>query len=299
MPRIRTLIELPDGQIAGVDPRRLHEIPYNLLTNPPNNFVAIAANSSSTFTALTISGEGPLEVASLAHEKTGGCLVFMQIQDGQTQKGLMNGNVHIDTIFGSGSQPYYLPESLYIDELRSMVINFTDISGAGNQVAVNLNSGRYLSLQVDQHMERIRARLDSKQYLTNPFFYTFDQADAGGNGGVIIPAGGTIQRTITVGQADHFKLFKISGVQTSIDYDINIVDTARGESIIDAPNNTSRLIAANLCVGTANFPYYLINPRFVNLGQQLLVTLRDRSGAPNTVHLTLGGQSVADKMWGS
>ena len=115
MPRIETLIQDPSGRILGVDPRVISRIPYALLTNQPNNFVAIPANSSSPFTSITVSGEGPCEIASFAHEKTGACRVSMQIQDGSTQRGLMNRAVHIDTIFGNGQQPYWLPETLYID----------------------------------------------------------------------------------------------------------------------------------------------------------------------------------------
>ena len=293
--RIKTLIETPDGSIAAVDPRRLAEIPFSLLTNPPNNSVAIPASSASIQRAMTVSGEGPCEVANFAHEQTGAALVNMQIQDGETVRGLMNGGIHIDTIFGSGQQPYWLPETLYLDELRSLIMTFTDISGAGNAVRPNFSAGRYLSLQIDPYMEKIRKRLEQRQYMAVPYFYTWDQGLV--NGGVTVGALATAQFTITVGQSEHFQIHTLTGVQTSINYDINIVDTSRGESIIDAPNNTSRAVSAGLVVGTANFPFRFHTPRLIQIGQQLLVTLTDRSGAPNTIHLTLGGRAITDKMW--
>jgi len=291
MPRVETLIQEPSGKIAGVDPRRLYDLPFALLTNPPNNFVAVPANSSSPLTAITVSGEGPCEIANLAHEKLGECRVSMQIQDGETQRGLMNRACHIDTIFGSGQQPYWLPESLYIDELRSLIINFTDLSGVANQVAVNMGAARYLALQVDPYMEGIRKRLEERQYMATPYFYTFDPGVA------VIPAGGTLTSTITVGQRDHFQLHTLTVVATSMAFDIQIIDVARGESLIDAPNNTTRQVAAGVILGSANFPYKFHTPRLINIGQKLDVIMTDRSGAQNTVYLTLGGRGITDKMW--
>ena len=60
MPRIPTLIESPrgNGSIIGVNRGRLAEVPYFLLTNPPNNSVAVAASQASPMQVMTISGEG-------------------------------------------------------------------------------------------------------------------------------------------------------------------------------------------------------------------------------------------------
>lgn len=291
MPRIETLIQDPSGRILGVDPRALAQMPYFLLTNQPNNFVTIPANSSSPFTSITVSGEGPCEISTLAHEKTGACRVSMQIQDGSTQRSLMNRAVHIDTIFGNGQQPYTLPETLYIDELRSLVINFTDISGSANRCAINLGSKRYLSLQVDQYMEEIRKRLSSKQYTSTPYWYTFDA------GFVDVGIGATVRQTITVGQREHFQIHNLTVVATSLAFGINVIDVARGESIINAPNNTNRQVSAGLILGNANFPFKLHTPWIIQVGQKIEVIITNNSGAPNRIFLTLGGRGIADKMW--
>jgi hypothetical protein len=291
MPRVETLIQRADGGIDGVDARRLYELPFSLLTNRPNNFVVIPANSSSPFTAMTLSGEGPAEICAFACERTAPCRVFMQMQDGTRQRGLMNKAVHIDCLFGNGQLPYPLPETLYVDELHSLVVNFTDLSGAGNQAALNLKSGRYLALRVDPYMEEIRRRMEGEQYMSNPYFYTFD------NGFVDVGAGATVQATISVGQEYHFLMRQFSVVATSNQFNINIVDDARGESLIDAPGNTNRTIAANLLLGTNNYPYILPAPRFINLGQKLIVTLTDRSGAPNRIYMAIGGRNIKDRMW--
>jgi len=291
MGNVETLIQLPGGRIGGVDKRILYRIPYNVLTNSPNNFVDIPANSSSPFTSMTISGEGPCEIASLSAERDSACLVFLQIQNGETQSGLMNRAVHIDTIFGNGQRQYWLPETLYLDELRTMIASFTDLQGGANRAALNMGGCRYLQLQVDPYMEEIRSRLENRQYMTTPYWYTLD------NGDVTIPAGTTVQETITVGQRCHFQLCNMTAVATSMAFDINIVDISRGESIIDAPGNSNRAISAGLCIGNANYPFKFHESRLIQVGQKLLVTLTDRSGFDNRVHLTLGGKAIENMMW--
>jgi len=292
MSRMPTLIESPrrDGSIIAVNRRRLNEMPYFLLTNPPNNSVALLANQASPMQVCTISGEGPAQIVSLAHEKTGVCRVFLQIQDGQIQRGLMNGACHIDTIMGTGAQPYPLAEALYIDELRSLQCSFTDISGAGNAVRVMALATRYLTQQADPSLERIRKRMDARQYISMPYWYTLD------NGPVVVGAGATVQQTITVGQDHHFQLFQMSAVSTGL-FDINIVDTQRGESLISAPQDVNYAIGSELIIGNGNFPFRFHEPRLVQVGQRLVVTLTDRTGAPNTIHLTLGGRALAVRMW--
>lgn len=296
MPRMPTLIESPrkDGSIIAVNKRRVAEQPYFLLTNSPNNSAAILANQSTPMRVCTVSGEGPAQIVSLAHEKTGVALVFLQIQDGQNQRGLMNSSVHIDTIMGTGRQPYPLPEALYIDDLRSLQVTFTDISGAGNAVRMMALCSRFQTQQVDPTLARIRKRMAARQYLSTPYWYTLDGGGIGG--GVAVGAGATVQDTVTIGQDHHFQLFQMSAVSTGL-FDINIVDIARGESLISAPQDVNYAIGSELILGTANFPFKFHEPRLFQTGQKLLVTLTDRSGAPNTIFLTLGGRMVATRMW--
>lgn len=292
MARMPTLIESPrrDGSIIAVNRRRTREQPYLLQTNPPDNAVTIQANQATPMQICAVSGEGPAQIVSFGHEKTGDCRVFLQIQDGQTQRGLMNGACHIDTVMGTGRQPYRLPEALYIDELRSLQTSFTDISGALNEVRISALATRYMSQQVDPTMDRIRKRLDEKQYISMPFWYTLDE------GPVEVGAGATVQSTITVGQDHHFQIFQLSAVSTGL-FNINIVDTQRGESLISAPQDVNYAIGSELIIGNGNFPYRFHEPRLVQTRQRLVVTLTDRTGAPNTIHLTLGGRALAVRLW--
>lgn len=298
MGKTLTIFDAPDGRVIAVNRKRLAEMPYFLLTNPPNNSVAIAANQASLQSVMTLSGEGPAQITAFAAQRTGACLVMLQMQDGMTMRGLMNGAVHIDTIFGNtagaplpGFQPFYLPEALYIDELRSLVVTFTDLSGAANAVRLNMLSSRYLPLLVSPDIEAVRQRLEEKQYVSMPYFYTLDQGD------VTLAASATGQFPITVGQDHHFQIYKMMAISDAA-FDINIVDTSTGESIIDSPNDGNFPISSNLIMGNANFPFIFHQPRLVQVGQRLLVTLVNRDTLnPNRIFLTLGGRALADRMW--
>lgn len=296
MPRTQTLINSPrnDGSIMAVNRRRLNEMPYFLLTNPPQNQVAVPANQSSPMQICMVSGKGPAAIVSLGHQKTAPMRVFFQIQDGQMQRGLMNGAVHIDTIMGTGAQPYPLAEALYIDELRTLQVVFTDISGAANAVRMSALATRYLDIQPDPNLVRVRRRMDERQYLSVPYWYTLDRATT--LGGVTVGAGATVQETITVGQDHHFQIFQMSAVSTGL-FNINIVDTQRGESLISAPQDTNYAIGSELILGNGNFPFRFHEPRTIQSRQRLLVTLTDRTGAPNLIHLTLHGRALATRMW--
>lgn len=292
MGRIPSLIQAPDksGTILGINRKVIAEMPYFLLTNEPNNSVVVPANQSSILNVMTVSGEGPASIVSLAHEKTAAMRVMMMVQDGRTQYGLMNGACHIDTVMGSGAQPYRLSEALYIDERRSVQVAFTDISGAANAVRVCAFASRMLTQQIDTTLTRIRKRMAEQQYLSMPYWYTLD------NGPITVGAGLTVQETITVGQDHHFQAFKFSAVNTGL-FSVDIIDSQKGESFITAPGGSHYPISSDLLFGNGNFPFVFHEPRLVQVGQRLLVNITDLSGAPNTIHLTLGGRALKVRMW--
>jgi hypothetical protein len=292
--RIQTLIESPnrDGSIVGVNPKRLQELPYFLLTNRPNNAVTVAANQASPMQVMSVSGEGPAQIVSFSHEKTQDVRVLMQLQNGNAISSLMNGAVHIDTIMGNAGQPYYLSEALYIDELRSLQITYTDISGLGSSVRSVAFAQRYLTQTADPTLKKVKTRMKQRQYLSMPFWYTLDQ------GPVTLTAGETREVTITMGQDHHFEIFSLSRVATGR-FNIAVVDQSTGESLISAPQDQHYPIGDEILFGTGNFPFRYHEPRMIQVGQRLLVTLVNRAGVDNTIHLTMGGRAVALKMWRS
>lgn len=298
MSRIPTIIDRPDGVVEGVNLKRLNELPYFLCTNIPNGAVVLVANQSSDPIVGSISGEGPIQIVGLCAQRTGACLIMMQIQDGQTIRGLMNKSCHVDTIFGqylNGAgvncrRPYPLGEALYVDEQRQVIFIATDISNATNSFRPEMVAQRMLSRIIDPTVKQARAKMDKRQYLTLPYFYTFD------TGQQVLTAGQTVTATITVGQDSHFDLMQISAISTGV-FDFDIVNIATGESIISGPQATNFPLSSNLITGQGGFPFRFHEPRFIELGTKLQVTLVDRSGAGNTIFLTLGGRALSDRMW--
>lgn len=299
--RIPTLVSKPDGAVASVNPLRLNEIPYFLMTNPPANALTIPALASSPPTIISISGEGPAAVFGLTAQRTGVAKVLLQIQDGPKIRALMNRACHIDTIFGNytnsvfGNRAYYLPEALYIDEERAVIATITDLSNAVNTVRLNMEAERLLTRRYEHQLANIRARMDKRQYLTLPKFYTFDN----GSSTLAAAIGATNTETITISGDAHFELFKFSVVaQQGLDsFSMNIIDAVTGEPLIDAPLGATTNLKASMIVGNAGFPMNFHEPRFFSIRSKLLVTLVNRVALPNEIFLTLGGRDLADRMW--
>jgi hypothetical protein len=294
MSRIPTIIDNPDGSIRAVNLKRLNEMPYHLLSNVPDNVMQVPAQGSSQPTIMSISGEGPAQIHGFASENFDDrLLILIQIQDGQSIRALMNRACHVNTIFGNykpNNKAYPLAEALYVDEQRGIIITATDFSAAANTFRPDFLTARFLTRIADPSMEKVRSRMEQRQYLSLPGFLTLD------NGKSVLAAGGTNMETITVGQDAHFEIFQITAFSDGV-FDFNIVDLDTGESLIEAPLSANFPISSNLITGTAGFPFRFHEPRFCELRSKMGVTLTDRSGAPNTVFFTLGGRSLADRMW--
>lgn len=290
-----TLINRPDGSVEAVNKASLDFIPFALMPNQPNNRPSIEGHEVSELLSMSISGEGTARIVALSMDSTTGVVVdgakiMLVSQEGNARRPLSNGSLHMSTIFGDNLRPYPMPEDLYVDELRRLVVEITNLSDDTNVVAPVGWSERASKSKADPTLQLARKRQDLQQFLTSPFWYTFDE------GKVELESGETVEKTITIASDAHFWMRHISGISTG-EYTLNLIDVATGESIIDAPQGTNYGLSSNLIVGTANYPFCLRQPRLFQLGQRILARLVNRSGADNTVYLTLGGQALADKMW--
>jgi hypothetical protein len=288
--RINTLIEGLDGAVLGVARNKQFEKPFSLLTNPPYNKVDMVANQPSTVIAMSVAGSGPLEISQLACKRTGACLAQLIVEDGQTQRVLMNVQQHIDNIFGDGGRPYFLPETLIIDELRSLNAAFLDISGSANAVWPAAHAARYMQIQDDPRLVMMRRRMEARQYLSLPYFYGFD------NTFKTLTGSGTGTEIITIANDHHFEIHTIQ-CQSTDAFKLNIVDVAAAESIISGPSGVDYQIINDLICGNAQYPFKLHEPRMIFAGQKLVVSMTELSGSSNTIYLTLGGRAIATKMW--
>lgn len=289
--RYRPLMEAPsgDGTVIGVDSRKQIEQPFMLVTDPPDESVVMAANQSVTAFA-TLSNEGPMEITRLAVERTGACRITLSFLNGEEDRTLMNAPIHVDTILGSGAQPYILPEAFYLHERRGLSITWWDISGSANAARGNLIGAQYLNQIFDPRLERIMQRFRLKEKVSYPYWYTFNR------GFVSLGAGLTANVPITINTQGHFLLTHISGVQTG-EYSLDILDATKGESIFDTVDGTSYLVPRLLIMGTNNFPFRFEQGILFEAGSKILVRLLDTSGSTNVVNLTLGGIWLEKYMW--
>lgn len=291
--RIGTLIEdrsVP-GRILGVDRRKLREQPFLLGVDSPNQSLSMGANGSSNIGKTRVSAQGPAEIVALGVKATGACVVMAQVADGQSMLTLMNGPIHVDTVFGNNLLPFRLSEALYIDNQRSVDWRFTDISGSSNAARLVAHAVRYMGVQFDPRLQRIRQRMAEKQYISAPFWYTND------TGAITITASSTATGQISIAPDHSFELMKITASATSGLYDLNLINVSRGKSLINAPGNQNYSTSAGLWVGTAQYPYIFPEPVLFEAGEKILINLTDRSGSDNVIYLTLHGRIIASRMW--
>jgi hypothetical protein len=279
----------PTGKILGVNRQRLGFKPFWLLTDSPANSVTIPAASVIGPVPMTVSGNGPAQIVSLAHKKTGVCLVLLEVNDGQNVLALMNSPVHIDTIFGTGLNPYYLPASIVVEENKPLSVTFTDLSLSANEAMICCRTHRYLNPQADP-LRTISAELERvKQRIMGTYFYTFQ------GGRVVLGAGASTEVAITLDKERHFQWFTLSGVSTGT-YTLDIRDGLTGESVFDAPEGVSYQLPNTLVVGSASFPWRLRSPRLFQKANKIVVRLTDTSAAPNTIYLTFGGRFITAQL---
>lgn len=290
-----TLIGLKDGRIAAVEKRRLYEQPFFLCTDPPNNDVVVPVNSTSIDSAMRVSGEGPLQLTQLGavqDDTHSAALVRLYMRDGSGQRQISNVPLHINSLFGPGGNMYPLPEGLYVDEDRALTATFTDLTGEGTNARICAVGAKYSQLQQDPSLMRVKERLKAAEFLSTPQFYGINDGSAS------MTAFQTLQFVIEI-QGDHnFELHQLSKV-SSADFLINIVDLAKGESIINAPRNGNYPLPSQLFFGDGSYPYRFHEPIIVFGGQNLLVTLVNTSNSsdPNVIYLTLGGVALKVREW--
>lgn len=282
---MKTLNTKPDGTITGVRKSAFGELPFSLVTNQPSNSIVVPANGTSPYVSFTVNQDGPINLTEMAIDSTGSCLVKLQTFDGKDSIDICSCGIHSGTIFGSGRQPYPLPEVLYIDELRRIDASIQDISGAQNTVRLNLR-GYQSTYPVDDPNGDLRKDKEVKNRLSIPFFYTFD------GGQIALTALGVSNQAIEVRAEHNFQLFQISGVSTGA-FTLDIVNGNTGESLFNAPGDQHYQIDSGLVVGNANFPFRLHTPRLFKRNQKIIINMTDTSNAPNTIFLTLAGRACA------
>ncbi len=290
--RIQTLIESKrwPGAIEGVNLRKLYEFPFWLTTDSPNPSISVSANSSSPLTSMRVSAAGPAIVNALSVKRTGTALISLNILDGQTPQTLMNQPIHIDAIVGDNTLPYRLAEPIFTNEQRAIMVAFTDLSGSANAFRFVMHAARHTSVQYDPKLEEIQQRLKERQFISMPFWYTTDQ------GAVTLSASGSSTVGISIAQDHHFLLYKMSVVATSRLFNMQLIDTTKGKSLVDGPGQAGSEVSANLWLGDNTYPFVWPEPILFEAGTKIQVYLTDRSASQNVIYLALHGSIIKTAM---
>lgn len=97
--------------------------------------VSIAANGTVS-TSIPTDLDAPFLVQKIVGSRTGSCLVT--IKDGARDRQWMNIACEFDNLVGGGHYPNILPSPRYVDRGSVVALTLQDLSGAANNVEINL-----------------------------------------------------------------------------------------------------------------------------------------------------------------
>ncbi len=272
-----------------------NEFPFWLTTNQPDNIVTVAAQDTTEIISCGVNGNAPAELFELAYEssQSGQALIQLETNDGERDLALCKSPVHIATIFGvnaRGFEPYRLPETLLVSEMRRLKITVTNLATDANVIRFAMNATRDRNLAPDPKDALAKAKETDKTRLTYPYFYTGDK------GAFVMAPNETREESITIDSSYDFRLCQISGLSDG-PYSLNIYDAETGESLINALGDTSYNVASTLLVGDGSYPLRFHVPRIIRAASKLIVRITNLSETANTIYLTLGGINLARQMW--
>lgn len=234
--------------------------------------ITIAAASSATIPrpAPPVIVEGPVdamaEVYSLIgeHGTTDNPAVQAKLSciilDTAYRRQLMNRDILANHIFGTNLNPFFLPESLFLEMQQTLAFNFINNSTAGSsnyRLVLEARKSQAAALSnklVSDYIGEMRRR---KRFLY-PYWLTSDQA-------ISIPASGTKTVFFTCTQDIRLLLFSIiaSGVSTGVAGDITEQFTVTLKDALTQRPLQNQPVPKNCIAGTAAFPYALPAPLYV------------------------------------
>jgi hypothetical protein len=252
--------------------------PFQLTTDAPNRTINFLANQMSAPTPMTVGQEGPVEIHFVQCRRAFDCLV--RIEDVGSRRALMNRDCHIRTVAGSGQRPYILPKNFFLEQRRTLLWTFTDISGNANLVEPVLEGVRFYKQSAPGSiLDDMIASKIAQQMVTTPYWLTTD------TNVVLTPSE---QRTVlcTVGGEGHLSIKKLMVISDEpLDYTIR---DARSQRSLSSGN-----INAVTGAGNAEYPHIFPITFLVERNSVIEVVLTNLSAVNNnTVYWTFGGTRI-------
>lgn len=297
-PHFKTYAANAQGAIVAVNKKRLYQQPFVLNTNPPFTSIDVPNGGQSEVRGMRISQEGPLiltELGAVRDDDHDNVLVQLMVQDGSNIINMTRSWCHIDTIFGPGGLTYPLPQALYLDESRSLSVVYREPdTGGATEARISLIGVKYSKIYQDPELVRVRERLKNGQYLALPYFYPLDSQK------VTLTSFQEVTQEIQIAADHHFLLHQI-GRKSTGQFSINIIDMAKGESIVNGPSGSNFEIPDQLLCGLSGesrgYPYRFEEPIMFYANQKIQITLTNLTNASNDVYLTFGGEAIKVRDW--
>ncbi len=257
-------------------------VPQQLGNN--TGWLAVAANASVPC-VLTPDQNGPFEGMYLTADYGGGNML-VRITDPANTRDLMNRDVLAQTIFTAapgGQNVFILPETLWLEQRHSIILNFTDISAAANSVRPVVHGRKFWLRQAREGIaDKFLATRRLQRKVTTPYFFTTDQP-------VVLAAAAVAQRAnITIGQEGHFVAYKMT-CWSQFPFEFKILDGENGQSL-----SGSIFVSNTQGTGIAMDPYIFPEPWFIPKNRQLVLEMNNPLMPQNTVFLTISGRRVYD-----
>lgn len=262
----------------------------------PLTVAAGAAGNPTQAIPVTIQGseDAVTEIFSLMGAQDAGTLAdvtnrfTVQITDtAWTGRRYMNRPILANHVFGSRLQPFFLMESIVLEQQQAMQFQFfnASVAGAANwRMALEMRKFQRTALEF-QEVQKWAGEQRIRKAFLYPFWQTTDAA-------VTIPAGGTSEAFMSNTSDLWLYLFvaMAQGISTGVAGDLQEMFTVE---VFDAKTKRplqNSPISLNNFGGSSNFPYPLPTPIMVEPTTQIQLRLRNLiTDQPTEAFITFAG----------
>jgi hypothetical protein len=275
---LSTFVQTEDGRIC-YNPLVDFIGQYTLKIDKPNNVITMAALAQSGQFPMSVNSHGHFEGHKLTAKSSGPATIKLH-SEGINSTCLMNDEIHLDCMVGSGMLPALLSEPLFVPARSSLIVEFRDLSNlpGGNTVYFGIEGKR---IYHESAPAEIMAQYlgDRKKLIILPYWYTTN------NGAFTIAAGDvTADKTITIGSDHDFQAFKRLAVSTN-PFTYKITHNSRTQSEVELHQDEA--------TGTAEFPNIPSSTHMFHRNDNIEIEFTNLvPGVDNTIYFTLAGRAI-------
>lgn len=217
-------------------------------------------------------------------------LFTVEITETMFRRRLMNRAIPVPHVFGTNLNPFFLPESLLLENQGTLQFTFTNNSTAGSAnfySSLEARKFQQVSLLRKDISEYIYEQRSRKQQLA-PYWLTSDQA-------ITLPAGGkataffTATKDITLALFSAMAYATTTGVagDTTEQFTVSFFDAESERPLQNQP------VAKNCVAGTAQYPYVLPSALILRPNTKMRAEFTNLiTDQPTNVYFTFGGVAL-------